>query len=97
MGVLSDSISNYIRRKIIDMLSTGEKKSFTKIAHTLRIEDNPKLSFHLKKLKEDGVLEQDEEKKYYLSKTGKEISSFIDNIKKNKLKKDENILWMPFT
>ncbi|RLF48057.1 MAG: hypothetical protein DRN29_00725 [Thermoplasmata archaeon] len=95
LDVLSDSISNYMRRKIISLLSSGEKYPFTKIAQELGIEDNPKLSFHLKKLKDDGVLEQDEEKRYYLSKTGREIAEFIENIKKDKLKKGGEILWMP--
>ncbi len=95
LGVLSESISNYLRRKIIGLLSDGKKYPFTKIAQELEIEDNPKLSFHLKKLKDDGVLEQDEEKRYYLSEVGKEIASFIENIKKNKLKKEGEIIWMP--
>lgn len=95
LGILSDSISNYIRRKIISFLSDGKKYSFTRIAQEMKIEDNPKLSFHLKKLKDDGVLEQDEEKRYYLSKMGKEIADFINNIKKDKLKKGGEILWMP--
>lgn len=96
LGILSDSISNYLRRKIISFLSDGKKYSFTRIAQEMKIEDNPKLSFHLKKLKDDGVLEQDEEKRYYLSKTGKEIADFINRIKKDKLKKGGEILWMPF-
>lgn len=96
IGIISESISNYIRRKIINLLSDGKKYSFTKIAQEIGIEDNPKLSFHLKKLKDDGVLEQDEEKKYYLSKLGKEIAEFIEEMKKNKLKRKEEILWMPF-
>jgi len=94
LGVISDSISNFLRRKIISLLSTGEKYPFTKIAQELGIKDNPKLSFHLKKLKEEGVLEQDEEKKYYLSKMGKEIAELIEKIKEEKLRKGE-ILWMP--
>ena len=96
LGIFSDSISNYLRRKIISFLSDGKKYSFTRIAQELKIEDNPKLSFHLKKLKDDGVLEQDEEKRYYLSKTGREIADFINRIKKDKLKKGGEILWMPF-
>ena len=95
LDVLSDSISNYIRRKIIDLLSTGGKYPFTKIAQELGVEDNPKLSFHLKKLKDDGVLEQDEEKRYYLSKTGREIAEFIESLKRDKLRKGGKILWMP--
>ncbi len=95
LGILSDSISNYIRRKIISLLSDGRKYPFTKIAQELEIEDNPKLSFHLKKLKDDGVLEQDEEKRYFLSKTGLEIAEFLRSIKEDKIRKGKGILWMP--
>jgi len=94
LDVLSDSISNYLRRNIIELLSSGEKYPFTKIAQELGIEENPKLSFHLKKLKDEGVLEQDDEKRYYLSKMGREIAELINEIKKAKLKGGK-ILWMP--
>ena len=92
LNILTDSISNYLRRKIIDILAKGGKYSFTKIAQEIKIKDNPKLSFHLKKLKDDGVISQDEEKRYYLTPLGKEIAKFIEDIKKNKSK--GNILWL---
>jgi YesN/AraC family two-component response regulator len=97
LGLFSDSISNYLRRKIIIKLADGQKHTFTKIANDLKIEDNPKLSFHLKKLKEDGMIEQDSEKKYFLSALGTEIAELIEKIKKEKLKTKDDILWMPFT
>jgi len=92
LGILTDSISNHLRRKIISLLSDGNKYSFTKIAQEIKIKDNPKLSFHLKKLKDDGVISQDEEKKYYLTPLGKEIAEFIEDIKKRRGK--GNILWL---
>jgi len=95
LGMISDSISNYLRRQIIQLLSNGEKYSFTKIAQVLDIKDNPKLSFHLKKLKDDGVIEQDDEKRYFLSRVGKEIASILQNIREQKLDKKENLLWLP--
>lgn len=93
LGIFSESISNYIRRKIISLLSDGGSYPFTKIAQEIGIDDNPKLSFHLKKLKDDGVLEQDSEKRYKLSKTGKEIAEFLKSMKENKMKKP---FWMSF-
>jgi len=95
LGMISDSISNYLRRQIIQLLSNGEKYSFTKIAQVLDIKDNPKLSFHLKKLKDDGVIEQDDEKRYFLSRVGKEIAGILQNIREQKLDKKENLLWLP--
>ncbi len=91
LGILTDSISNYIRRKVINLLSDGKKYSFTKIAQEIGIDENPKLSFHLKKLKDDGVIEQDEEKRYYLTTMGKEIAKFIEEMRKKKLNKD--VVW----
>jgi len=81
LGLFSESISNYLRRKVIQILADGEKYSFTKIAQMLNIKDNPKLSFHLKKLKDDGVIEQDEDKRYFLSDVGKEIAGVLESIK----------------
>ncbi len=93
LSILTDSISSHLRRKIIQLLSNGGKYSFTRIAQEIKIRDNPKLSFHLKKLKDDGVIAQDEEKRYYLTPLGKEISDFIEDIKKNKIGKGR-ILWL---
>ncbi len=93
LSILTDSISSHLRRKIISLLSDGRKYSFTRIAQEIKIKDNPKLSFHLKKLKDDGVIAQDEEKRYYLTPLGKEIASFIEDIKKNKIGKGK-ILWL---
>jgi len=92
LNIFTDSISNHLRRKIISLLANGEKYSFTKIAQEVKIKDNPKLSFHLKKLKDDGVVSQDDEKRYYLTQLGKEIAKFIEDIKKNKIGGD--ILWL---
>jgi len=86
LGLFSESISNYLRRKVIQLLSNGEKYSFTKIAQKLNIKDNPKLSFHLKKLKDDGVIDQDEDKRYFLSDAGKEIAGILESIKKLRTK-----------
>ncbi len=86
LGVFSDSISNYLRRKVIQVLADGEKYSFTKIAQTLKIKDNPKLSFHLKKLRDDGVIKQDEDKRYFLSKVGKAIADVLESIKNLRVK-----------
>ena len=43
LGLFSESISNYLRRQVIHLLSDGAKCSFTKIAQNLGIKDNPKL------------------------------------------------------
>jgi FixJ family two-component response regulator/DNA-binding transcriptional ArsR family regulator len=81
LGLFSESISNYLRRQVIHLLSDGSKCSFTKIAQNLGIKDNPKLSFHLKKLRDDRVIEQDEDKRYSLSTVGREIADILAEIR----------------
>ncbi|MEA2053802.1 MAG: response regulator [Candidatus Thermoplasmatota archaeon] len=95
LGLFSESISNYLRRKVIQLLSDSEKYSFTKIAQMLNIKDNPKLSFHLKKLRDDGVIEQDEDKRYFLSRVGKDIADVLDSVKNRRVKNKTDLLWMP--
>ena len=81
LGLFSESISNYLRRQVIHLLSDGTKCSFTKIAQNLGIKDNPKLSFHLKKLRDDGVIEQDDDRRYFLSGVGQEIADILAGIR----------------
>jgi DNA-binding HxlR family transcriptional regulator len=94
LGSISNSISNYLRRRIISSLSNG-KREFTKIARSLGIKDHPKLSFHLKKLKEDGIIQQDEDKKYLLTKTGEDVAKILDEMKRHGVGKEKNLIWIP--
>lgn len=94
LGLFSESISNYLRRQVIQLLADDGKYSFTKIAQHLGIKDNPKLSFHLKKLKDDGVIEQDEDKRYFLSRVGAEIADILARIR-DRSDHTADLLWMP--
>lgn len=94
LGLFSESISNYLRRQVIQLLADGGKYSFTKIAQHLGVKDNPKLSFHLKKLKDDGVVEQDEDKRYFLSRVGTEIADILARIR-DRSDHTTDLLWMP--
>jgi len=94
LGLFSESISNYLRRQVIQLLSDESKHSFTKIAQSLGIKDNPKLSFHLKKLRDDGVIEQDEDKRYFLSRVGREIADILIRIRERG-DQTSDLLWMP--
>jgi predicted transcriptional regulator len=51
------------------------------IFEELGVEDHTKLSFHLRKLKSSGMLEQDEKKKYALSDEGKKVAETLKNLK----------------
>ncbi len=95
LSLFSDSISNYLRRRVIQALSDGDTYSFTTIAQLLDIKDNPKLSFHLKKLKDDGVIKQDEDKRYYLSSMGMDIAEVLKGIRERQVSDQTDFLWMP--
>lgn len=65
------SLSNPIRRRIMKLLGRGAT-GFAEILEFVELDDPSKLSFHLRKLKNDGLIKQDESKKYYLSRKGRE-------------------------
>ena len=75
------SLSNPIRRATIEYLFLQGRSSFMSIFEELGVEDHTKLSFHLRKLKSFGMLEQDEKKKYALSAEGKKIAETLKNLK----------------
>ncbi len=58
------ALSNPIRMGVIELLDKHGKARFTDIKKDLDIEDATKLSFHLRVLKNAGLLGQDEEKIY---------------------------------
>ncbi len=68
-GVLK-ALSNPLRKKIAEILYSRGKTRFTDIKRLMKIKDGTKLSFHLRELKSEGVVEQDEKKKYSLTPIG---------------------------
>ncbi|TAL23177.1 MAG: response regulator [Nitrospirae bacterium] len=71
------SLSNPIRRNIVTALKSEPNKHFMEITRELGIEDHTRIVFHLKTLKDAGVVEQDEGKSYSLTKGGEKILEFI--------------------
>ncbi|MBI4688199.1 MAG: response regulator [Nitrospirae bacterium] len=71
MDYTLSSLSNSIRRKIIKLLSMKDGMHLMEIVRELAIDDHTKVVFHLKILKESGIIEQDKEKSYFLTKEGK--------------------------
>ncbi|MFQ6105755.1 MAG: ArsR family transcriptional regulator [Candidatus Hydrothermarchaeaceae archaeon] len=74
------SISNPKRKDIIDFLRRTGKASFAELYKELKYSVPPKLSFHLKIMRESGVIEQDEEGIYYISELGREIDKMLKKI-----------------
>ena len=67
------SLSNSIRREIIYLLSQNESMKLMKITRKLKIKDHTKVVFHLRTLKESGLIEQSEDKSYSLTNEGRRV------------------------
>jgi len=67
------AISQPIRRKIMRILMSLKSVHYTEIARELGLNDFSKIAFHLKVLKEVGIIEQDKDKLYSLTKEGRKI------------------------
>ncbi|MEE9594803.1 MAG: response regulator [Candidatus Hydrothermarchaeales archaeon] len=76
-----NSLANPLRHGILELLKNQGKSSFTKIKDALAIEDSPKLSFHLKKLTNSGLLEQGPDKNYRLSEKGEDVVETLEELK----------------
>src|SRR4030067_1925182 len=70
---LIKAISNQTRKDAVKLLSKAGKLKFTEIQRSLGIEDATKLNFHMRVMKEHKVIEQDGEKFYMLTPTGKKL------------------------
>jgi DNA-binding response OmpR family regulator len=64
------SLANPIRRNIIKLLHARENMRLMEITRELGIDDHTKVIFHLKLLKEAGIVQQNNEKLYSLAKEG---------------------------
>ncbi len=76
------ALSNPIRRQIVSHLSLGESLRLSEIAKALKIKDHSKVLFHLKILKEVGILTQMENRTYYLNQPGRNLMKGLKDLKK---------------
>jgi DNA-binding NtrC family response regulator len=77
-----NSLSNPIRRNIIHLINSRKKIRLMEIARELDIEDHTKIVFHLRLLKEVGIVEQEKDKSYFLTKEGEksfDLLKFLEN------------------
>ena len=65
-----NAIASPIRRDIIKLLNDTGAMRLMEMARELGVEDHTKVVFHLKMLKEAGIIEQDPSKNYALSEAG---------------------------
>ncbi len=75
-----NSLANPIRRGAIESLDQHGSSSFMALVNDLDLEDHTKLSFHLRKLKSSGIVEQDMEKKYTLTTDGKKTLDLLNQL-----------------
>lgn len=71
------SLSNTIRRKIIVLLSSRTSMGLMEIVRELDIEDHTKVFFHLKMLKESGIVEQNKKRSYFLTGEGEKALGLL--------------------
>ncbi len=74
------SLANTIRRRIILLLSQEGRLRFMEMARNLGEEDHTKVNFHIKVLKESGLIEQAEDRSYRLSDHGARVVECLDFI-----------------
>jgi len=74
------SLANPIRRNILKLLCVRDTMRLMQLTRELGIEDHTKVNFHLKILKEAGVVEQDSDKNYTLTQEGKRTIECLKTI-----------------
>ncbi|NCO53304.1 MAG: response regulator [Deltaproteobacteria bacterium] len=78
-----NSLANSIRRQIIQLLVANKRLRFMDLTRSLGIDDHTKVNFHLKVLKENELLIQDEQKYYCLSAEGEKVAQCMDVVIQN--------------
>jgi len=71
-------LSNQIRRQILVALSKKGEMRFMDITRYLEISDHTKVNFHLKNLKSNNLVSQNQEKAYQLTPQGEKMIGFLD-------------------
>ncbi|NOY87748.1 MAG: response regulator [Deltaproteobacteria bacterium] len=77
------SLANITRRKVLYILAQEGTVRFMDLARKLEMPDHTKMNFHLKVLRENGLIEQDKKKSYMLSPVGRQVKECLDFIVKN--------------
>jgi DNA-binding NtrC family response regulator len=80
-NVLS-SLANPIRRQILRAIRKYSRMRLMEITRELQIDDHTKVVFHLRKLKESGIIDQDLDKTYLLTNEGSNALACVDSFEK---------------
>lgn len=77
LDTLLGALSNPIRTKIIRLVASRKSMRLMELARELAIEDHTKVIFHLKILREAGIIGQNSEKSYVLTGEGQRAASCL--------------------
>jgi len=76
------SLSNAIRRNIIKLLHINGGMRLMQITRDIEISDHTKVVFHLKSLREAGIIQQTEDKTYLLTREGAKLLECLSLLEK---------------
>ncbi|MCF6177817.1 MAG: helix-turn-helix domain-containing protein, partial [Geopsychrobacter sp.] len=76
------SLSHAIRRQILLLLKQAGRARFMEITRKLEIEDHTKMNFHLKVLKDAGLIKQNPHKLYQLTREGERVTECLNAVVK---------------
>ena len=76
------TLANPIRRKILALLQDREDLHLMEITRELNIEDHTKVVFHLRMLKEAGIITQGQGKNYLLSTEGRRLFECLKTLER---------------
>lgn len=78
-----NAMANPIRREILRLLGASGAYRFMDLTRELGIDDHTKVNFHLRVLKDHGLVMQDEKKTYRLSAEGEKVTQCLNVVIRN--------------
>ncbi len=80
VGEILNTLSNIMRRNLLHVIARDQPIRFMDLARRVEVEDHTKMNFHLKILKDAGLVQQDARKLYSLSPEGKRVIECLQMI-----------------
>jgi hypothetical protein len=93
VDMIADSLSNVLRRGIIQILADKTTSNFSTFLKLLEVDDSGKLGFHLRKLISDGIIKKEKEL-YSLTERGLVASNILSLLEEKGAQDIENVISM---
>lgn len=74
------TLANPIRRNILKILRDKDDIHLMEITRDLEIDDHTKVVFHIKMLKEAGIIDQNRSRAYFLTKEGRRMNECLNTL-----------------